>query len=237
MVFCFLSMPISAWAEVDEINLYFDQQGKPYDYKLWERKGKFEQKTFEVGFRLLNSSEVKNRVAFSVYEKNNLINAYAFWLSSNVIVTEEMFSYIDNDDELAALLAHEIGHIQQYDSIKTFCIKMIDIPNFTSKHYEHDADKRGVDLMANAGYNPLAMITFFNKLSHEDHWFIRKLDKIFWFQSHPTGTKRLAKIYNHILINYPQFITKGYDNPYYANFLMNAEKDENIKKIKDKHDL
>lgn len=245
--FIIIAMPIVAWADdfddayIDSYEYYENimkfEQDKPYDYKLWERNGRFEQKVFEVGFRLLNENKLKNRISFMVLSKKNFINAFAFWPSSNVIVFKQLFPYFDNDDELAALLAHEIGHIQQYDSPKTFCIKLIDIFNFTSKHYEHDADLRGVDLMVNAGYNPVAMVSFLNKLTREDHWLVSGLDYVFWFQSHPNGSKRLRKVYNHILANYPKYLVEGYDNPYYANFLLNAEKDTNIKKIKNKHGL
>lgn len=225
------------FVRAEDPSIYIIDETKPYDYRLWQRNGRYEQKVFEVGYTLLNANSSKNRVAFQVFEQKNLINAFAFWPSSNVIIFKQIFPYIDSDDELAALLAHEIAHIQQSDSAKTFWIQTIDILGFTSKHYEHKADLKGVDLMVKAGYNPIAMLTFLNKLAREDHWFIRKLDYILWFQSHPTGSKRLSKIYNHILINYPQFITQGYESPYYVNFLMNSEKNSDINGLRQKHNL
>lgn len=229
-------MPFKAYAE--DFDVYFSNEtDKSYDYKLWERNGRFEQKILDVGFKILNANKVKNRVAFNVYDVKNYINAFAIWPSSRVVILKQMFPYIDNDDELAALLAHEITHIQQNDRTGTFFLKCIDVFGFSSKHYEHDADIKGVDLMVKAGYNPLAMITFLNKISPEDHWIIQKLDYIFWIRSHPTGTKRLEKIYNHILANYPQFIMQGYKSPYYENFLINVEKNPDIQQIKEKNKL
>lgn len=221
-------------------NIYSDE-GKPYDYKLWERKGKLEQKVLEVGHRLLNANGAEHRVAFFVYRRINFINAWANGSNSKVRVFDDILRYIDNDDELAALLAHEIIHIKDNDHFGHFMLQHLPIvSSILSKHYEHRADTRGVDLMVNAGYNPLAMITFLNKISPEYHWFVRGLDYLccLCLLSHPTGSKRTLKVYEYIEKNYPEYIEQGYDNIYYTNFLFNSSVQYlDIEKIKEKYNM
>jgi len=138
-------------------------------------------------------------------------------------------------------LAHELGHIQQL-STGFWPWKRIKM-YFAPKYYEHDADLRGVDLMVKAGYNPIAMITLDNKLFHEKSAFYKfflffiELDSLFLSpaDTHPSGSKRLEKIYYHIKTHYPQYTTKELDNMYYKNFLLNVEKNTDIKKIQEEN--
>ncbi len=232
VVLLFFGMPFCAWAE--DVEVYFVDESKPYDYKLYEKGGQFEKKVTETGFRLLNANKFHRNVGFYVRRtKTKPPNAFARYLDGSIEIRESFKYYIDSDDELASILAHEMGHIQQLSTgfWPWKRIKMFLAP----KYYEHDADLKGIDYMVKAGYNPLAMLSVDNKIMGE-HSFYYKL-MVFPFGTHPTASKRFARMYNYILVNYPQFITEGYDNPYYANFLMNAEKDPNIKNIKTKHDL
>lgn len=232
----FFSMPLGANAEieVDDDIFYIIDDEKPYDHKMWERSGTFEQKVYEVGFKLLNANNFPRNVGFYVIRtKAQQPNAFARYLDGSILIRESYKYYIDSDDELASILAHEMAHINQQS--KGFWpwkrLKMIIFPIY----YEHDADLKGIDYMVKAGYNPLAMLSADNKIMGEFSAFYKAIT--FPLMTHPTASQRLTKMYNHILVNYPTFITEGYDNPYYANFLMNAEKDPNIKKIKDKHEL
>jgi len=246
MVLWILGMPFCARAE--ELEAYVVDEGKPYDYKLWERNGRFEQKVYEVGFRLLNANKFPRNVGFYVMKTHTAHpNAYARYLDGSIVILESYKYYFDSDDELASVLAHEMGHFQQLSTgfWPWKRVKMLLAP----KYYEYDADLKGIDYMVKAGYNPLAMISADNKIMGE-HSFLAKFllfggsfKRFMGYlvfipeDTHPTASKRLAKMYSHILVNYPNFITEGYENPYYANFLMNAEKDKNIQEIKNRHDL
>lgn len=229
----------------DEMTDY--RQERPYDHKMWERKGKYQQKINEIGFRLLNTNRFPRRVNFRLISVTlynmEAYNAYARYADGRVAVYSGLLYYIDNDDELAAVMAHELGHIQQLNT-GFWLWKRIKM-HFAPRYYEYDADLKGVDYMVKAGYNPIAMITFLNKICseksayHKLSLFMTELGYLFLlpFNTHPTGSKRLLNVYNHIQTHYPSFLAGEEDNLYYINFLLNSEKNDDIKEIKDKYDI
>ena len=96
----------------------------------------------------------------------------------------------------------------------------------SSKKFELVADKRAVDYMINAGYNPLALIVFLNKTSPQ-----KRSDFI---SRHNLTSKRLARIYEYITYKYPEILKDHsyLENEYYQNFLLNSV--ENRAKLKEK---
>ena len=91
------------------------------------------------------------------------------------------------------------------------------------KKFETVADKRAVDYMVNAGYNPLALIVFINKTCPQ-----KKGDR---FSQHNLTSKRLARIYEYITYKYPSYLENNEyaNNMYYQNFLLTSI--ENRKKL------
>lgn len=84
---------------------------------------------------------------------------------SRVRVTSGLIDYVQDDDELAAVVAHEMAHnlldhrrlINATKSGKTKVIKAT----------EAEADRLSVWLMANAGYDPEAAISFWQRYGKE----------------------------------------------------------------------
>jgi predicted Zn-dependent protease len=239
-----------AYADAGYFEIFFDED-KPYDYKLWERTGRFEQKVYEVGFKLLNENKFPKRVRFLVDDSNGqqqVINASADYGNGTITIWKGLLSYIESDDELAAVLGHELGHINQYSNGVWAWrrIKMYYAPKF----YEYDADIKGVDYMVKAGYNPVAMISVMNRAFPEASKY-RKFELFmtkalllglffptyFPLDTHPVSSKRLDNVYNHIQTNYPQYLNGENTNPYFQNFLMNSEKNKDIKEIKEKYNI
>ena len=127
-----------------------------------------------------------------------------------------MFLYIDNDDELAFILSHEIAHsVEAYGGM----MKYISMTS-NAKKYELKADLNGIDYMVKSGYDPIAAITIMNKIAGEPVW-----DWGF-MSTHPKGSKRLIAMYKYIYVKYPQYLnsplikTNSYKNFEYA---MNKE--------------
>ena len=92
------------------------------------------------------------------------------------------------------------------------------------KKYEIIADKLAVDMMVNAGYNPLGLITFINKTCPQ-----RRFD----FVSNKNLTsKRLAIIYEYIVKKYPYFLVNNtyLNNEYYQNFLLTSQENRRMLK-------
>ena len=208
---CILFVGISANAEIiiNENSISMDN--------IWSTLGKREQKLYEVGSRILNRNKTPKRITFYL-NKSPLksINAFTSYSDKGVYVYPELLNYIDNDDELAAVLAHEIAHgMDYYDGFG----KLI-VMTFNSKAYEYKADEKGIDYMVKAGYNPIAMITVMNKIGGEN---------IFdWgtFTSHPKTSTRLMKDYEYIYKKYPNYLTTPMTkNIYYINWTHTAQKD------------
>jgi len=224
------------------VEFYSENEKHPYDYKLWEKTGKFSQKVNEVGFKILNANNFPHRARFFIAKKR-ILNAEARYIDGTIIIYSGMLYYIDNDDELAAVLAHEIAHVKQL-SEGNWLWKRIKM-NQAPKYYEYDADLTGLDLMAKAGYNPVAMITFYNKALSESSDFYKfilymiDMSNLFILpiDTHPKVSSRILKIYNHIQTHYPEYLTKDENNIYYTNFLINSEKNQDIEEIKKKHKL
>jgi len=94
------------------------------------------------------------------------------------------------------------------------------------KMYEIVADKRAVDFMVNAGYDPIGLITFLNKSQPQ-----KRYDT---FSSSNLTSKRLAIIYEYIYTKYPYFLAnnKYLENESYQNFLLTSV--DNRKKLEEK---
>ena len=183
---------------------------------IWKKLGKREEKINLVGSKILNANKIPNRVNFVLARGNYTLNAATYYSTKTVKIYTGLFNYIDNDDELAAILSHEIAHdMDFYDGFG----KLI-VMKFNSKAYEYKADEIGIDYMVKAGYNPIAMITIMNKIGGES---------IFdWgtFTSHPKTSSRLMKDYEYIYKKYPSYLTSPMvKNIYYVNWTNTAQKD------------
>lgn len=208
-----LFIGLSVKADVLEVETIGDMN------TFWERTGKYEQKVLEVGTKILHENKINKRVAFQMIRNHNTINACARYDNKVVYVYYGIIPYIDNDDELAALLGHEIAHsLDQYGGF----FKWADM-RLNSKEYEHKADLVGIDLMVKAGYNPIAAICMANKWMSEDYWD-------FWvFTTHPKTSKRLIAMYKYIYRKYPWALkTDMVHNVNYENFTYFSKKEINV---------
>ena len=85
------------------------------------------------------------------------------------------------------------------------------------KKYEYKADKRAVDYMVNAGYNPVALIVVMSKTFSQPRFD--------WLSTHPLPTRRMMEVYEYIYKKYPEFLANNtYKNDiYYQNFLLTSK--------------
>ncbi len=191
---------------------------------MWNKLGLREEKTYSVGAKILNANKIEKRVIYNVGNFNS-VNACASYTNKTVTINKGTFKYIDNDDELAAILAHETAHVIDYYDGFGKAVAM----TFNKKSYENKADLLSVDYMVKAGYNPVAAITFLNKAGNESllDW------GILW--SHPKTSKRLFKIYKYIYVKYPKYLSSDMiKNINYVNWTYTAQKDINKFQQKEK---
>ena len=182
----------------------------------------------KTGTKILNSNKLNKRVVF-VYDnesKEGLIKGTKPLTKRQVVVYEEIYKYIENDDELAGFVSREIAAAyRSYDGFANGWLSSIKI-KAAPKKYEFVFDKMAVDYMVKAGYNPIGLITYINKTCPQKHG-----DR---FSSHNLTSKRLANIYERIYTKYPYFIENNsyLYNDYYQNFLLTSQ--ENRKKLEEK---
>ena len=179
----------------------------------------------EVGFRLLNANGINTRARF-ILSTSKEINAYCTLNSRSIVIYRGLYTRLENDDELAAVLGHEVSH--SVDSYKGIFRGAFFVVNYvvSPKKYEYKADKRAVDYMVNAGYNPVAMIIVMNKNFPQ-----YRFD---WNSSHPLTTRRAMEVYEYIYKKYPEYLANNAykDNLYYQNFLLTSR--ENRAKFQEK---
>lgn len=184
-----------------------------------------------IGNKIVQANGVKQTIEFKVSDEAD-INAYAN-LNKEVYVYRGLLEYVTDDQELAAVISHEIGHIINGHckkqgvlgtGINVIAYKAAQKYNETavavgqqlaqtkmSRHDEFEADLTGADLMTKAGYNPLAMISVLNKICG---------NYIDILQTHPSGEKRLLNIYNYVEYNYPNMLKAGFSSDSYQKALL-----------------
>ena len=181
----------------------------------------------DIGFHLLNANKIDVRLAFIYNKKNHgkIPNEPAL-TRRQIIAYQDYIQFADSDDEIAAFLAREI-----VKGAESYCGKWKGLVGsaqikFAPKKYELLFDKRAVDFMVKAGYNPLGLITYINK-SYPQKRFDR-------FSNHNLTSKRLANIYEYIYVQYPTFLANNeyLHNKYYQQFLLSSV--ENRKKLHEK---
>ena len=192
------------------------------------QKNSIQARVDEIGTKILNYNKITKRVIF-VYNKEakkNILSIKNTLNKRQIVVYDELYKSAQTDDEVAAMLAREISiAVKSYDGVWGGRIDSIQVAA-SPKKFEIVADKRAVDYMVKAGYNPLALIVYINKTCPQ-----KRSDLI--SRSNLTS-KRLANIYEYLTFKYPQFLDNNeyIDNIYYQNFLLTSV--SNRTKLKEK---
>jgi predicted Zn-dependent protease len=163
------------------------------------------------------------------------INAFAT-SGGHIFITRELLNCADSEDTLAAVIAHEIAHIQLQHSIKaiknsriaeavaTPLSEMIGIfdesvheiidtlvVNGYSQEQEFEADAYALDLLASAGYDPESLNTMLQTLQKNQPNHPGGFNN-----THPAPEERIKKIQKP-LKNYKVRDTRSYRTPRYAS--------------------
>lgn len=181
-----------------------------------------------VAVKLLNHNKITKRIIFTYdkKEKKKALSTDKALTKRQVIIYDGLYQHVQTDDELAAMLAREISiAMKSYDGSFGGWVDSAQVA-LGSKKFETVSDKRAVDYLVNAGYNPLAVIVFINKTCPQ-----KRHDT---FSRHNLTSKRLARIYEYITYKYPQYLENNeyINNEYYQNFLLTSV--ENRKKLAEK---
>ena len=193
----------------------------------------------EICDRLLERNKISTKVSVKL-KKTSKINAYAN-IHREIVVFSGLIRICENDDELAGVIAHELGHLVNAHVYKINAVNSIvgvslhaakEVPIVAlpatlvykaglkkwMRSEEYDSDVTAVDLLVGAGYNPLGTISILQKVTGEKYTD--------FLSTHPSGEKRTLYIYDYIAHTYPEFIEKGFDTESYEEFLYYLEEVE-----------
>jgi predicted Zn-dependent protease len=167
-----------------------------------------------VGARLAASSGTEFNYTFHVIDSPQ-INAFCL-PGGHIFVYTGLRKVVKTDDELAAVLAHEITHAEEHHYAKQssksskrgailgigsillglpgIASQALGILDFSisqkySREHEYEADREGLLRMKRAGFEPSAMVDVLQRLADEDD---SSSDK--WLSDHPEGKKRVIAI-------------------------------------------
>ena len=169
-----------------------------------------------IGMKILNSNKIDKRIVFTYSKDDKKFKGVPELTKRQIVVYDDVLKYAEYEDEVAAMLARKISDaLKSFDGAWGGMVSAAQV-KMAPKKYEMVADKRAVDFMVKAGYNPLGLITFINKSCPQ-----KRFDR---FSNHNLTSKRLAAIYEYIFTKYPYFIVNNtyLENPVYQNFLLNS---------------
>lgn len=182
-------------------------------------------------------------VAKIIVEKNNLPAKLQFSLVENAVdnsktsstnivqISKSDLTYTGNDNEVAAVVAYELGQIINGKSgkdnlraaTKALLAEKLSKDNLvntaanseywnnkTSLKDQKEADMTAVDLMVKAGYNPLALVVVITKMPGSNLELV--LGK-------PANSDRAMSAFDYITYNYEDKVKAGYGCQEYRNFL------------------
>jgi len=137
-----------------------------------------------------------------------------------VYIFRGLLDKIENDDELAGVIAHEVAHITAKHGVKrmqnAYAAMIVQLAAtqangsvaqgtnlaITSLFLEHsqqaefEADRLGVKYLKKAGYNPEGMIGFLEKLREEKS--DARLRKFSYWKTHPNLSQRIGVVNQEI---------------------------------------
>jgi len=176
----------------------------------------------EIGNKLAEVSEMREMQFHFRILKQDGPNAFSI-PGGYIYVTYDLFDYIQSDDELAGILAHEIAHVihnhalkQTRDNTKFTLLTIlavlltrepdvgvlgklttITLLNQYSREYEEEADLTAINLLIKTEYNPVGFLTFLERL------YTREMFKpelhLGIFQTHPETENRVNYVKDMLL--------------------------------------
>ena len=170
----------------------------------------------KIGFRILNYNGIEKRTIFD-FDTRSIKNAYSRSTDRQIVLYRGLYNRLESDDEVAAILAHEISHsVDSYNGIFRGAFTSWSY-FFAPKKYEYKADKKAVDYLVNAGYNPVSLIVVMNKAFPQGRYD--------WYKTHPLTSRRMMEIYEYIYKKYPEYLANNAykENIYYQNFLLTSK--------------
>ena len=186
-----------------------------------------------VGAQIVKSNSLSSAINFKVV--NGAADNSNATINNTIQISSTDLTYTGNDNEVAYVVTHELGGIindnvgkkkvRNYlksaitntlseDNVISNAMNSDYVTNKESLSQAKEADIMGIDLMINAGYNPLAGIVVLTKMPGST-WET--------LQGKPANSERAMYIYDYLTYNFPAKIKAGYACNEYRNFLTYAD--------------
>jgi predicted Zn-dependent protease len=142
--------------------------------------------------------------------RSEIVNGFAL-PGGNMVLTSSLIKFVEKPEEIAVVLAHEMGHVEKRHVIKKM-VKELGLTmlfgnnnliisdvakTMTStaydRKYENQADAFALELLMAAGIHPKIMADFFEKLQKE-YPYNNNLEL---FMTHPDTDSRIQKAENY----------------------------------------
>ncbi len=212
-------VPGAALAAGDGAKIYNEYLEKEVIYPNEE----WQDYVTEIGERLLAHSSDAGKPYTFVVTDEPFVNAYATG-DGYIFVSRGILAHFQSEDELAAVVGHEIGHVLGRHSarrkrgsmlgrvagilgwIGTSTSSAVNLSNTLTqatlagygREFELEADEYGVALVTKAGYNPRAMLDAIQILRDNDNFqrTVKNRPTIYHgiLGSHPAHEKRLHEL-------------------------------------------
>lgn len=115
-----------------------------------------------ISFRLESTSDIHRPLRIRVLHDPE-INAYS--VPGHVYLTTGLISAVQSEAELAGAIAHELGHLVAHDSIRGVTRWQLGLPlRHFKRSSEFEADRRAVQYVFLAGYDPIAFAEFIERV-------------------------------------------------------------------------
>ena len=172
------------------------------------------------------TTNVKFMVVSGYVDNSNYVTNRVVNVSTNEL------AFAGNDNEVAAVVGNELGHIIAGHASKGKVVQLLQAAavtdtafetnptastistNYTNMKQQKEADLVAVDLMVNAGYNPLALIVVLTKQTGT-YWET--------ILGQPANAERALNVFNYVSYAYPAKVKAGYGCNEYRNFLTYAD--------------
>ena len=168
----------------------------------------------------LAPADIKPKLFYVSVIDDDMVNAFAL-PGRQIIIMRGLLDYVEEPDELAGIVAHEIGHVMHRHSSKGL-IRAVGLSIFTSLFFdggsgiaqtlaetggmltalsfnredEREADRSGADILNAAGIGPGGLAAFFDRLAREEEDLALKDfgQYLAFFSTHPPLEERLATV-------------------------------------------
>lgn len=206
-----------AWYNKSKKKAFISQYGGIVEQK------KFRSLVAEIGLTIARAANYPEEALDFQVLKSPIPNAFA-WNSEMIFVTMGLLDLTDSKDELAAVLAHEIGHLaadhlkaRVSNRAKSILVTsafsglgwvMGRVGSFVSKageasysrEQEREADRLGVSYLRIGGYDPSAAIRMLEKLHTirvASQGSTNTLQEL--LSTHPVDDERIASVKKYII--------------------------------------